>query len=165
MGHYEYLYLDSTTPIAGEADWIMRELGFELIPVQGGDPEEIGLRGPASTVDGLVGLAVGHNYSALPDPEPDEVQAIDAYRVEIEFWYRRRDTEEQRREARVLFDRLVAARPSTSMLLTFGTCHLAASWSPRHGLREFPAGTLIYAPDIDRWQPWVIGTRPWMAES
>lgn len=151
MGHYEYLYLDSTAPIAEEADWFIRELGFELIPVQGGDPEEIGLRGPAATVDGLVGLALGHNHSV----DPGEAQAIDAYRVEIEFWYRRRDSDDQRREARHLFDRLIAARPSTPMLLTLGSSGLAASWSPPAGRHEFPAGTSIFAEDIDRWRPWV----------
>ncbi|MBN6039544.1 hypothetical protein [Amycolatopsis sp. 195334CR] len=152
MGHYEYLYLASTAPIAEEADWFIRVLGFELIPVQGGDPEEIGLRGPAATVDGLVGLALCRNHSAAPD----ETEAIEAYGVEIEFWYRRRDSDDQRREARHLFDRLIAARPSTPMLLTLGSCGLGASWLPPAGLHEFPPDTTIFAGHFDRWRPWVL---------
>ncbi|AXB42873.1 hypothetical protein [Amycolatopsis albispora] len=164
MGSYEYLYLDSDQPIAREAAWFRRELGFEPIPVQDGDPDHIGLRGPASTVDGMVGLAVRHNHTALADPAPGECQAIDAYRVEIEFWYRRRDTEEQRREARLLFDRLVVARPGTAMLLTHGSDLLTAAWLPPRGRHEFPAGTTVDEPDLETWRPWVIGVYSWLRD-
>lgn len=165
MGDYEYIYLDTAASVAEEAALLMRVLGFELIPVQSDDDDEIGLRGPASTVDGRVGLVVSNNYLApAADPEPDRIQAIDAYRIQLEFWYRRRESKEQSREARIVFDQLAAARPETPMLLTHETSLLVAACLPPFGVHEFPDETTIDAPDADRWRPWVSGARSWRRE-
>src|SRR5215469_5753451 len=75
-------------------------------------PEDVGLRGRALTADGFVGLRVYSNTFVDPDAAPDEVQAFDAYPVQVDLWLPRPAVEEaQEVEARAWFDRLVAAAP------------------------------------------------------
>ena len=134
---------------------------FGLEYMQGEDPqvsEDLGLRGQALTADGFVGLEVYPNNLVDPDAAPDEVQAFDAYPVQVDLWLPRSDVEAQEAEARAWFDRLVAARPDLPMLLVHDVVYLYAAYLPSKPVHDFAAGTSVDFPDIDTWLPWVIKT-------
>jgi hypothetical protein len=134
---------------------------FGLEYMQGEDPqlsEDLGLRGQALTADGLVGLEVYPNALVDPDAAPDEVQAFDAYPVQIDLWLPRHDIAAQEAEARAWFDRLVAARPDLPILLVHDVVYLYAAYLPGKPIHDFPAGISVDFPDIDAWLPWVIKT-------
>lgn len=135
---------------------------FRLEYMPGQDPEtseDLGLRGPALTADSLVGLRVYHNTFVDPDAAPDEVQAFDAYPIQVDLWLPRPVAEgAQEVEARAWFDRLVAARPDLPMLLVHDVGLLYAAYLPGKPLHNFPAGTSVDFPDISAWLPWVIKT-------
>ncbi|TDD14614.1 hypothetical protein E1218_32785 [Kribbella turkmenica] len=59
------------------------------------------------------------------------------------------------KEARLVFDRLVEARPEVAMLLCHDLDLLIAAYLPGRGVQEFTAGTTIDEPDADRWRGWV----------
>jgi|SRR5579875_2479470 len=120
--------------------------------------EDLGLRRRALTTDGFVGLRVYPNTFVDPDAAPDEVQAFDAYPVQIDLWIPRPDVEAQEAEARAWFDRLVAARPDLPMLLIHDVDFLHAAYLPGKPVHDFPPGTSVDFPDIDAWLPWVIKT-------
>lgn len=134
---------------------------FGLEYMRGQDPrasEDLGLRGQALTTDGFVGLRVYPNTFADPDAAPDEVQAFDAYPVQVDLWLPRPDVEAQEAEARAWFDRLVAATPDLPMLLVHDVVLFYAAYLPGKPVHDFPAGTSVDFPDIDAWLPWVIKT-------
>lgn len=130
-------------------------LELEPIPEPSEAADEVGLRGRAGTADGWLGFLVHRNWHAEVDPAPDEVQAIDAYSIQIDIWYGAKDEEIQRREARQVFDRLVAALRDVPALLTHNLTSLAAAYLPGAGLHEFESGTTMDAPDEHKWRPWV----------
>jgi hypothetical protein len=134
--------------------------GFRVEPMRGTDlqgSEDLGLRGQALTADGFVGLRVHRNTFVDPDAAPDEVQAFDAYPVQIDLWLPRPTVEHaQETEARAWFDRVVAARPDLPMLLVHDVVLLHAAYLPGKPVHDFPPGTSVDFPDIETWLPWVI---------
>ncbi|MGZ0145466.1 hypothetical protein ACXJJ3_00240 [Kribbella sp. WER1] len=151
MAERENIFVRSRDAVQDEANALQRLLGLEPIPNAEG---EHGLRGPASTVDGTLGYLVQQNGHVDPDAEPEDAQAFDGYPVEIDVWLGTRGAE-QAQEARLVFDRLVAARPGVPMLLCHDLDLLVAAYRPGQGVHEFPAGTTVDAQDADRWRPWV----------
>ena len=74
-------------------------------------------------------MVVQPNGYVVPDPEPDEVSAIDRYTGQISVWLAgMRDEEEQAREACALFNELAAARPGVGLVLSHGLSYV---WQPR----------------------------------
>ena len=135
--------------------------GFGLEYMRDQDPqasEDLGLRGHALTGDGFVGLRVYPNNFVDPDAAPDEVQAFDAYPVQVDLWLPRPDVEAQEVEARAWFDRLVAARPDLPMLLVHDLVLLYAAYLPGKSVHDFQTGISVDFPDIAAWLPWVIKT-------
>ena len=127
-------------------------LGFEQVAGEA-DGEEVGLRGRVSADDGGLGVVVQRNGHVSPEPEADEVQAIDAYGIDIGI--RHRPEAVLHREARLIFDKLVEARPEVPMLLTENLEFLVAAHLPGAGTHYFDSGTTLDAPDLDTWRPWV----------
>ena len=155
MATQENIFLQSGSTAQDEARLLTDVLGLEPIPnTSGAGPDEYGLRGPARTVDGVLGFVVQPNHHVEPDPEPEDVQVIDTYPIEIDIWLGR-DEAVQAQEARLVFDRLVQVRPEVPMLLCHELDRLVAAYLPGRGVREFPAGTTIDAPHAAQWREWV----------
>lgn len=135
---------------------------FEFEYMRGMDPqasEDLGLRRRALTTDGLVGLRVYANTFVEQDPGPDEVQAFDAYPLQIDLWIPRPSpVESQETEAREWYRRLVAARPDLPMLLVHDLNLLSAAYLPDKPVHDFPPRTLVDVPSMAAWLPWVIKT-------
>jgi hypothetical protein len=155
MGVRENIFLQSSSAVRDETKLLQDLLGLEPIPDQSAaGPDQFGLRGPARTVEGVLGYVVQPNHHVVPDAEPEDVQAIDAYSLEVDIWLGR-DEAVQRHEARLVFDRLVESRPDVPMLLCHDLDLLVAAYLPGKGVQEFPAGTTIDEPDAGLWRGWV----------
>ncbi|MEV0285219.1 hypothetical protein AB0H36_14005 [Kribbella sp. NPDC050820] len=76
------------------------------------------------------------------------------YPIEVDIWLGR-DEVVQAREARLVFGRLVEARPQTPMLLCHDLGGLVVAYVPGRGVHEFPAGTTMDAADAHEWRDWV----------
>jgi hypothetical protein len=119
MAVQENIFLQSGSTAQDAARLLTDVLGLEPIPdTSGAGPDEYGLRGPARTVDGVLGFVIQPNYHVEPNPAPEDVQAIDKYPIEIDIWLGR-DEVVQLLEARLVLDRLVEVRPDVPML----RCH------------------------------------------
>lgn len=155
MADQENIFLLSSATAEEEAASLQELLGLEPIPdTSGAGPDEFGLRGPAATVKGVLGYIIQPNDLVSPDPRPGEEQAIDRYPIEIDIWLGR-DEVVQQKEARLVFERLIEARPDVPMLLCHDLDLLVAAYVPGQGVQEFPDGTTIDAPDAERWREWV----------
>jgi hypothetical protein len=153
----ENVFVATAESPAEFSTFLVERLGWEFMA--GMDPassDDLGLRGPAQTVPGLAGLRVRSNFFVEPDPEPDEIQAFDAYPLFIDLWLPGAREAAQQAEGRAFFDRLVAARPELPMLLTHGLDLLSAAYLPGQPVHDFPARTLVDDPDIELWRPWVV---------
>lgn len=154
MQDREYLFLQTSRSSGAEAEWLEKEFGLEPIPNGVDDPARVGLRGKARTRDGAVGYEVQPNTYPVSDPEPDEVQAIDAYPVQIAVWLGH-DEGSQLAEGRQVFDEVVKARPDVPVLLCHTVDALVAAYLPGRGVHDFPPGTTIDAVDQELWRDWV----------
>lgn len=157
MAARENIFLQSGATVRDEAKLLQDVLGLEPIPdTSGSGPDQYGLRGRARTVDGVLGFLIQPNHHVEPHPEPEDVQAIDTYQIEVDIWLGR-DESVLLQEARLVFDWLVQARPDVPMLLCHDLEELVAAYRPGQGVHEFPAGTTMDAPDADQWRDWVEG--------
>lgn len=155
MSEVENIFLGTDASVRQVAEWLESLLGLEPMPDEPVDKDRIGLRGRASTADGWLGVLVRRNGYAEVDPQPDEVQAFDTYPIEIAIQYGSKDEVVQRDEARIAFEKLVAARPDVPMLLVHDLDLLQAAFLPDAGTHYFPEPPTVDAPDQPRWQPWV----------
>jgi hypothetical protein len=152
----ENVFVGTASSVVAEAAFLAELLDLESIPdSRGAADDEIGLRGRARTAEGWLGFEVQPNNHVPAEAEPDEVQAIDAYPIEIDIWYGAKEQQVQRREARLVFDRLVEARPEVPALLCHELTFLIAAYLPGAGVHEFDPQTTMDAPDADSWRPWV----------
>jgi hypothetical protein len=134
------------------AAWLVKVPGCEVRWIEG---SAIRLRQRATTDDGWLGVVVQRNGYVLPDAEADEVQAMDAYSIEIQV--RGGSTEEiLHREARLLFGKLVDTRSDVPMLLVHNLDTLVAAHLPGAGNHWFDPLISPDAPDQDTWRPWVV---------
>jgi len=137
------------------AGWLVKVAGCEVKWIEG---SAIRLRQRATVHDGWLGVVVQPNGYVLPDAEPDEVQAMDAYAIEIQV--RGGSSEDVlHREAGLLFDKLVATRPDVPMLLVHNLDTLVAAHLPGSGTHSFSPLISPDAPDQDTWRPWVVSCR------
>jgi hypothetical protein len=161
MSERENIFIATAEKPSHFSRLMMDSLGFERIP--GEDPhapEDLGLRRQALTAaDRFVGLCLYPNTFVDPDAGPDEVQAFDAYPLQIDLWIPRpHPVAAQETEARAWFDRLVATWPDLPMLLVNDVQLLYAAYLPGSPVHDFPPGTSVDVPDIEAWLPWVIKT-------
>lgn len=156
MADDDSIFLDADGSVEQVAGWVAAALGLEPIPGESDDAGEIGLRGRAATVDdGWLGFLVHRNWHAQAAPEPEEVQAVDRYPIQIDVWYGAKDEAVQRDEAWLVFGRLVEARPDVAMLLSHNLTFLVAAHLPGSGIHDFDSETTLDAPDQDKWRSWV----------
>jgi hypothetical protein len=156
MADDDSIFLDVDWSVEEVAGWLAGELGLEPIPGEPDAADEVGLRGRAATVDGgWLGYLVPRNWHAQDAPEPDEVQAIDRYSIQVDIWYGAKDEVVQRDEARLVFDRLAKARPDVAMLLSHNVTFLVAAHLPGSGTHYFDPETTLDSPDRDKWAAWV----------
>jgi len=134
------------------AEWLGEVAGCEVMALDG---EAVRMRVRAATVDEWFGVVAQPNGYVEVDPEPDDVQAMDPYGIEIQV--RGGRTEEVlHTEARLIFDKLVAACPDRPMLLLHNLEWLVAAHLPGAGTHTFDKSITPDGPDIDVWRPWVI---------
>jgi hypothetical protein len=114
------------------------------------------LRKRASVRDGWLALVVQPNMYAEVDPEPDEIQAMDPYAIEIQL-RGSRDESALRAEAGLLFGVLVNDRPDVPMLLVHDLAILVAAHLPGVGTHPFDWPTSPDPPDLELWRSWVVG--------
>ncbi|WBQ07851.1 hypothetical protein [Kribbella sp. CA-293567] len=148
------VFLRTGQSVAEVAAWLKELLGLRPVADASGRDDEVGLRGAAVTVEGTLGFLVHRNWHVLVDPEPGEVQAIDAYPVQVDVWYGD-DEGVQEREARLVFEKLTGA--GVAMLLVRDVTDLVAAYLPEAGMHDFPAGVSMDEPDLEQWRDWVVG--------
>jgi hypothetical protein len=95
------------------------------------------------------------NGYVAPDPEPDEVQAMDGYAVEIQL-RGGPSYDELHREAGGLFDGLLHAHPDVPALLVHNLESLVAAYLPGAGKHTFDPPVTPDAEDHDSWRLWVL---------
>lgn len=133
------------------AGWLVEVLRFERLAGDPGAPDEAVLRGSAATVDGWLGVVVDRN--GYGSQEGEEAVAIDGYQIEIGIRFK--PDEVLLREARLIFDKLIEARPEVPMLLVHELDALVAAHLPGVGTEYFGESITVDAPDQDTWRPWV----------
>jgi hypothetical protein len=140
---------------------LVDRLGFEYMP--GSDPQvsdDLGLHRTALTADGFVGIRVYPNTFVDPDAGPDEVQAFDAYPLQIDLWIPRPrpEIEAQEAEARAWFHRVVANWPNLPSMLVHDLTMLRMAYLPGKPPHDFSSRITVDVEDIEAWLPWVIKT-------
>jgi hypothetical protein len=159
MAARENIFLLSGTTVPDEVKVLADVLALEPIPdTTGAGPNQYGLRGPARTVEGVLGFLIQPNLHAEPNPAAEDIQAIDGFQLEVDIWLGS-DEAAQRQEARLVFDHLVAARPDVGMALCHDLDELVAAYRPGYGVFDFPPGTTVDAPDAEQWRGWVPEAR------
>jgi hypothetical protein len=134
------------------ADWLVETLGCEVMSAEG---EVVRLRVRGSADDGWFGVVVQRNGYVEADPEPDDVQAMDAYGIEIQVRGGGRE-EVLHRETRLIFDKVVADRPAVPMLLVHNLDTLVAAHLPGRGTYTFDQSITPDAPDLEVWCDWIV---------
>ncbi|MEV5967867.1 hypothetical protein AB0L70_39240 [Kribbella sp. NPDC051952] len=134
------------------ATWLVQANGAEVMATE---RDLVRLRRRGTTVEEWLGVVVQPNGYAEADPAPDEVQAMDAYGIEIQLRGGRSE-EVLHTEAGRLFDSLVASHPDTPMLLVHNLDTLVAAHLPGVGTHTFDRAISPDAPDIDAWRAWVV---------
>ncbi|NEA30157.1 hypothetical protein [Streptomyces sp. SID13031] len=160
MSTVENVFLQ--TDLAGQQvldDWLVPLFGLESVPGEPSEGGEYYARGPAIGVDGWLGFVVRPNSFQGVDPEPDDVQAFDAYPPETAIRYGTRVEGVQEQQARLIFEKLVETRPDVPMLLAHDLDLLVGAHLPGGGTQYWPDPPTVDAPDQDDWRPWVTETR------
>ncbi|MEU4192508.1 hypothetical protein AB0E69_11440 [Kribbella sp. NPDC026611] len=134
------------------ADWLVAAAGCEVVLAE---PRTVRLRRRAETVPDWLGIVVQANGYVLPDPEPDEVQAMDGYPIEVQVRAGQPD-EVLHREAGLLFSTLTESRPDAPMLLVHNLETLIAAHVPHVATHTFLPPVTPDIADIATWRPWVV---------
>jgi hypothetical protein len=157
MSTNDNVFLATDGPIGTVAEWLAVVLDLE--PVADADLKENErlFRGFAVTAQRELGLLLRPNTYAEIDPEPDEIQALDRYPIDVGIrLIGPKDEKLQLRETQAVFDKLVAARGEVPMLLIHNLDTLVAAHLPGAGTHTFDPLISPDAPDIEIWRPWVI---------
>jgi hypothetical protein len=147
------LFIGSDESVGAVIGWLSDVLGLELLVAEPG--REVRLRGRAVGDGEWVGFVVRANGYIEVDPAPEDVQAMDPYPIEVDIRYGG-DEDGLWREARVAFEKVVAARPDLPVLLVHNLAWLVAAYLPGAGVKYFDAGTTPDGPDLATWEPWVV---------
>lgn len=139
------------------AGWLGEVLGLEEVVAAPGLDERL-FRRSARAGDGVVRVLVRPNGFAMVDPEPDEVQAMDRYAVDLEVsLVGVKDEVWQLRETEAIFGDLVLARPDVPALLVHNLDTLVKAHLPGVGTHTFDPPITPDAEDLDAWRSWVVG--------
>ena len=135
-----------------------REVGNRLVESAGAevmavDAEAVRLRLRGTTGQDWFGVVVQANGYVAPEPEPDEVQAMDRYPIEVQV--RGGSDEALHREAARVFDALITAHPGVPALLVQNLDTLVSAYLPGAGTHTFDPPITPDVEDIDTWRSWV----------
>lgn len=112
------------------------------------------------TIGTELAILLSPNTYGDVDPEPEDISAIDDYPADLHVrLVGRKDEDSQPRECRLIFDRLVVARPDVPMLLMHNLDTLVAAHLPDVGTHVFEESISPDYPDLETWRPWVRGWR------
>jgi hypothetical protein len=157
MSTSDNVFVAADQAVAEVGVWLADVLGLEAVADPALSEDERLYRRSARTASGEVGLLVRTNGFAEVDPEPDEIQAIDHYPIDISVrLVGRNDEAWQLRETQAIFDELAAARPDVPLLLVHNLDTLVSAHLPGAGTHSFDPLVTPDAPDIDTWRPWVV---------
>lgn len=134
------------------ADWLMGAVGVERYPGVADEVDRVGLRGRLVAGDDWFSMVVQRNRHV--SQEPEEVQAIDRYGIDISI--RARDEDALHRQSRLMFDKLIEARPDIAILLLHNLEFLVAAHLPGVGTHDFAPETTPDAEDLQHWGPWTL---------
>jgi|SRR5579872_3180531 len=159
MSQRENIFVATSATVREVASWMTNHMGFGTMNSAEDTSTDIGLRRSALISDGMIGIRIQVNTFAVPDAASDEIQATDAYPIQIDLWAPGRTIEIQKAEGREVFDRLVSSSPQTSALLTHDLDILVCAYLAGVGTHEFLDKTTIDIPDLERWKPWVVDSK------
>ena len=132
-------------------DWLVGDAGAEIMAIEG---QVVRLRMRGATGDDWFGVVVQPNGYVAPDPEPDEVQAMDGYAIEIQL-RGGASYDALHREAGRLFDTVIGARPGVPALLVHNLDTLVSAHLPGAGTHTFEPEITPDVEDIDSWRGWI----------
>src|SRR5689334_18654319 len=114
MSSDDNIFLDAA--VADVVTWLPEVLGARPVTGEWVAEGQRLFAVPAGTVEGELTILVGANTYGDVDPEPEDVSAIDDYPTDLDVrLLGAKDDDAQPRECRMIFDRLVAARPDVPM--------------------------------------------------
>jgi hypothetical protein len=157
MSTSDNVFVAAGDSVAEVAEWLVDVL--ELEPVVDADlkDDERLFRRATRTEAGTVAVRVRPNGFAVVDPEPDEIQAIDRYPIDLSIWLvGKKDEEWQLRETTAIFGDLVTARPDVPALLVHNLDTLVSAHLPGAGTHTFDPPITPDVEDIDTWRSWTI---------
>ncbi|MEV0289989.1 MULTISPECIES: hypothetical protein [unclassified Kribbella] len=158
MSTSDNVFLAAAEPVDQFAQWLAGAIGLEPLHPEDLQTGEYMFRGQARTAEGDLILLVAPNGYSEVDPEPEDVQALDPYPIDVQVRLAgRKDEKLQLRETQAVFGELVESRPDVAMLLVHNLDTLVAAHLPGVGTHTFDQPISPDAPDIDTWRPWVIG--------
>lgn len=152
MSVVDSVFVAGAESVGQVVGWVEEVAGAEVMATDG---EAVRLRVRAGTGDEWLGVVVKPNGYVEVDPEPDEIQAMDGYGVEVQIRGGRSD-EVLHVEARLIFEKLVAARPDVPMLLVHNLDTLVAAHLPGAGTHTFSPLITPDPPDDTAWRRWVV---------
>jgi hypothetical protein len=158
MSTSDNVFVAASDSVAEVAEWLAAVL--ELEPVADADltVDDRVFRRTARTGTGAVAVRVRPNGFAVLNPqEPDEIQAIDRYPIDLSIWLvGTKDEEWQLRETTAIFGDLVTARPDVPALLVHNLDTLVSAHLPGVGTHTFDPPITPDVEDIDTWRSWII---------
>ena len=138
MSTNDNVFLAADGPIGAVAEWLAVVLDLEPVADPDLKENERLLRGSALAAQRELGLLLRPNTYAEIDPEPDGIQALDRYPVDLDVrLIGPKDEDLQLRETRLVFDKLVTARDDVPMLLIHNLDTLVAAHLPGAGTHVF----------------------------
>lgn len=153
MSDVDSVFLAVSESPAEVAAWVVDDIGAEVMAAEG---DVVRLRVRGANVDQWLGVVVQPNGYVEVDAEPDEVQAMDAYGIEVQV---RGGGTALRAEADLIFQKLVDRRSSVPMLLLTNLDTLVAAHLPEVGTHFFEEAISPDQPDLETWRPWVLARR------
>ena len=157
MSTSDNVFVATEYSVTEAAGWLADVLGMEAVADSELKEDERLFRRSARTAAGELAVLVRANGFAVVDPEPDEVQALDRYPIDLSIrLVGRKDEALQLRETKAIFAELTAARPDVPVLLVHNLDTLVSAHLPGPGTHTFDPPITPDAPDIDTWRPWVV---------
>lgn len=150
MSVVDSVFLAVPSGVREVGQWLVEGIGAEVMATEA-DSVRLRLRGEFA--ERWFGVVVEPNGYIEPDPEPDEVQAMDGYPIEVQI--RGGSYDELHRQAGRLFEALVAAHPDVPALLVHNLDTLVSAYLPGAGTHTFSPPITPDAEDIATWRPWV----------
>ncbi|MEV4264145.1 hypothetical protein [Kribbella sp. NPDC049584] len=157
MSTSDNVFVATGETAAEAAAWLAGVLELEAVADGGLNADEYLFRRSARSAPGTVAVLVRPNGFVLADPDPDEIQALDRYPIDLSVWLiGTKDEEWQLHETESIFSDLVAARPDVPALLVHNLDTLVSAHLPGVGTHTFDPLITPDAEDLPTWRPWVV---------